>query len=247
MADTKRNNTIAGKVAMPKTTDGAQAALPDTHEAIAKAIGARIKLTTVAPQSQIYEGTIYTTDPITNLVVLDTRLASSSTDPAKVKEQPSDFKFFTIARIQHFQIVALASGDHTSESDVASARPAISAVNLARLEKRCEDKVRELKEQERNRGRGVSKEGQAIFDAFKRINVRVHWHNTQIIAADAVIIKAPYRVEDCVGTKDKQEALIRIKKVLEGERRKIREREERERKDGTGTGASTPTGPRKGG
>ena len=66
-----------------------------------------------------------------------------------------------------------------------------------------------------------------------------------MIVSEAVIITPPYRVEDCKGSKDKQEALIRIKKVLEGERRKIREKEERERKAGSGTG--TPAGPRKGG
>ena len=62
-----------------------------------------------------------------------------------------------------------------------------------------------------------------------------------MIVHDAVIIPPPYRVEDCKGQKDKQEVLNRVKKVLEGERRKLREREERERK------AVTPTGPRKGG
>ena len=62
-----------------------------------------------------------------------------------------------------------------------------------------------------------------------------------MIVSEAVIITPPYRVEDCKGSKDKQEALIRIKKVLEGERRKIKEKEEKEKRTGT------PTGLRKGG
>lgn len=62
-----------------------------------------------------------------------------------------------------------------------------------------------------------------------------------MIVHEAVIIPPPYRVEDCKGAKDKQEVLNRVKKVLEGERRKLKEKEERERK------AATPTGPRKGG
>lgn len=62
-----------------------------------------------------------------------------------------------------------------------------------------------------------------------------------MIVHEAVIVAPPYRGEDCKGAKDKQEVLNRVKKVLEGERRKIREREERERKPAAGNG------PRKGG
>lgn len=69
----------------------------------------------------------------------------------------------------------------------------------------------------------------------------VRWHNQEIVVYDAVIIAPPYRIEDCKGTKDKQETLIRVRKVLEGERKKLKEREERERK------VATPAGSRKGG
>lgn len=69
----------------------------------------------------------------------------------------------------------------------------------------------------------------------------IRWHNQEMIVHEAVIIAPPYWVEDCKGAKDKQEVLNRVRKVLEGERKKLREREEREKK------AVTPTGPRKGG
>ena len=171
MADNKRNS-VAGKVATPKTTgSGApatQSALPETHEAIAKAIGARMKLMTAAPESQTYDGTLYTADPTTNVVVLNTRV--SSTNPSTdLASQASDYRIIPIPRIQSFQIVSLASGERVRESGIASAKPSIAAVDIRRLEKRCEDRVRALKEQEKNRGKGVSKEGQAIFDAFKRM------------------------------------------------------------------------------
>ena len=69
----------------------------------------------------------------------------------------------------------------------------------------------------------------------------IRWHNQEMIVHEAVIIAPPYRVEDCKGPKDKQDVLIRVKKVLEGEKRKLKEKEERERKD------PAATGPRKGG
>jgi protein LSM12 len=71
--------------------------------------------------------------------------------------------------------------------------------------------------------------------------MQIRWHNQEMIVSDAVIITPPYRVEDCRGAKDKQEVVNRVKKVLEGERRKIKDKDDRERK------SATPTGPRKGG
>lgn len=69
----------------------------------------------------------------------------------------------------------------------------------------------------------------------------IRWHNQEMIVYDAVIIAPPYRPEDCKAAQDKQEALNRVRKVLEGERKKIRERDEREKK------SATPTGQRLGG
>ena len=69
----------------------------------------------------------------------------------------------------------------------------------------------------------------------------IRWHNQDMIVHDAVIIGPPYRPEDCKGGKDKQEVLNRVRKVLEGERRKIKEKEERERK------ATAPAAQRLGG
>ncbi len=69
----------------------------------------------------------------------------------------------------------------------------------------------------------------------------IRWHNQEMIAHDAIIISPPYRGEDCKGSQDKQEVLNRVKRVLEGERKKLKEKDDRDRK------AATPVGPRKGG
>ena len=69
----------------------------------------------------------------------------------------------------------------------------------------------------------------------------IRWHNDQMIVADAVIIQAPYGVQDCSAPAMNQDALNRVKKILEGERRKLKQKEELERK------AGKPIEPRKGG
>ena len=74
-----------------------------------------------------------------------------------------------------------------------------------------------------------------------RSNMPIRWHKERMVVHEAVIISPPYRPEDCRAPNEKQEVMGRVKKVLEGERKKLKEREERERK------TATPVGPRKGG
>ena len=64
-----------------------------------------------------------------------------------------------------------------------------------------------------------------------------------MIVHEAVIVSPPYRPEDCKGSAQKVQVLNQVKRVLEGERRKLREREERERN----AAAAAAGGMRKGG
>ena len=57
---------------------------------------------------------------------------------------------------------------------------------------------------------------------YNRLPTR--WHDTSIVVNDAVIISKPYTVDDCAAPKDQQNALNRVRKVLEYERKKIADR-----------------------
>jgi len=183
---------------------------------------------------------LFTACPILNVVIINTRTPTPNTS-VDASPQPGDYHIIPVSRIQSFQVVSLATSAGGSETTFANAQPAIGPVDTRRLKEREHARINKLKDDECNRGKGVTKEAQAIFDSFKRINMPIRWHNQEMIVHEAVIIAPPYRVEDCKGAKDKQEVLNRVRKVLEGERKKLRDREERERK------AVTPTGPRKGG
>ena len=60
-----------------------------------------------------------------------------------------------------------------------------------------------------------------MHNAFR---LPTRWHETSIIVNDAVIIAKPYGPENCTASKDQQNMLVRIKKVLENERRKLAEK-----------------------
>ena len=125
----------------------------------------RIKITTAAPHSQTLEGILFTACPLLNVVAVNTRPGAASNSSAN---QPGDFHIIPFARIQTFQITSLPTSSGEAAS-VASALPAIAAVDTKRLKERETARIRKLKEEEENKGRGVTKEAQAIFDALKRV------------------------------------------------------------------------------
>ncbi|KAK4548958.1 hypothetical protein LTR36_008731 [Oleoguttula mirabilis] len=84
---------------------------------------------------------------------------------------PGDYHIIPVSRVQSFQIIALAGGAESSDSSIASSQPAIGTVDVKRLRHREEERVRKLKDEEKNMGKGVTKEAQAIFDSFKRMCV----------------------------------------------------------------------------
>ncbi|CAK4034739.1 Hypothetical predicted protein [Lecanosticta acicola] len=242
MADSNSSNKRNSKVGTPKSGAGSPAMQPmaDPLENLSRALGARIRITTAAPHSQTFEGALDNADPKLGLVFVNTR--SPPPNPStNIAAQPKDYHVTPISQIQNFQLLSPSPAGDSGDRGFANAPTAIGRVDIQKLKKREEARVKQLKEEQQNRGRGVTSEGQAIFDSLKRINIDVRWHNQEIIAYEAVIISPPYRSEDCKGQAGKIEQITRVKKVLEGERKKIREREERERK------AAAPTGPRKGG
>ncbi|KAF7190574.1 Protein LSM12-like A [Pseudocercospora fuligena] len=229
MADAAKRNSVAGNKAQVATPKSATPTPDNGIEALEKAIGARVRITTTAPTAQTYEGTLFTADPTLSLVAINIR-------PQHQGSQTGDYNVIPFSRIDKFAVLSAPS-----EAGLASALPPIGPVDHKFLEQRERKRIEELKSEKQHRNKDVSAEGQAIYDALRRVNVPVRWHHTQIIAHEAVIIKEPYDVADCSANAGKQDVLNRTKKVLEGERRKLRERQDSQRK------TATPTGPRKGG
>ncbi|QIW98676.1 hypothetical protein AMS68_004194 [Peltaster fructicola] len=225
MADNKRSSASA-KVVTPRSTGTPLQA--ETIESLNKAVGGRIKVTIAAQASQTLEGTLYTACSTLNVIALDSR--SSAANGAA--PQSDDYHIIPFSRIQSFQLLSLPDNNSSGRS-IAGALPAVGQVDTKRVQERLDARVRKLKEAELDRGRGVTKAGQAIFDALKRVNIPIRWHDQQMVAYDSVIISPPYRPEDCKGSKDKQQTLGQVRRVLEGETKKLKERDERERKNTT--------------
>lgn len=164
----------------------------------------RVRLTTAGPASATFEGTLFTADPITNLIVLNT---APSTSPS------GNYHIIPISRLQSFNIITLpqANGD----SSFASATPQISQLSLPSLRAREETAIRRLKEQELKRGKNVTAEAQDIFNALTR-TMPGRWDGQDMIISDSVIISKPYRTGDCRPLSDavSGSAVQRVRKVV---------------------------------
>ncbi|KAJ5899475.1 hypothetical protein N7495_004219 [Penicillium taxi] len=198
-------------------------------------IGARLRITTAAPNSSTYEGTLFAADPITNLVAINTNPAAA----LKAKnDMTGDFKLFPISQIQSFHLLSLQPTD---------AQSSLPALDMRALKAREAKAVNELQEQEARRGKGVTREAQDIFDALGR-TMPARWDGQNIIVADAVSIAPYYRVDDCRPLiKGDTAALARVRKVLEMERKKIELRTASATIGSTSTFSRTLSDQRKGG
>ncbi|KAF2858831.1 hypothetical protein K470DRAFT_220367 [Piedraia hortae CBS 480.64] len=190
----------------------------DSMDTLVKSIGARLQITTVPPHSQTYEGTLVSACPLMPTLTISTKNTPAS--------HPGDYRIFTVSSLQNYQIIAPA--ENPEDGVLAQ----LVAVDSKRLRRREEQAIKKLKDEEKNRGKGVTKEGQALYDSLRRINMPIKWQNQNMVVHEVVVISPPYRPEDCRGPKEKQEAINRVKKVLEGERRKLKEREKGELKGG---------------
>ncbi|KAI9658477.1 MAG: hypothetical protein M1831_003915 [Alyxoria varia] len=115
-----------------------------------KAVGARIRLTTVPP-SKALEGTIFTVDPITNLIAINTARDASGTN--------GDYHVFLVSRVASFTILSLDPGAESTSAipKFADAKPEIAPVDTRVLRAREEVAIRKAREAEAKRKKGVSK------------------------------------------------------------------------------------------
>ncbi|KAI9216644.1 anticodon-binding domain-containing protein [Blastocladiella britannica] len=68
-------------------------------------------------------------------------------------------------------------------------------------------------------GVGVDPSAQLLFDALAK-TMSCRWHDATIVVMEQVLVDAPYTPSAC-RSKDAR-ALERVRKVLQGERRKLR-------------------------
>jgi len=120
----------------------------------------RVRINTVVAGHTV-EGTLLLTDPVTNLAVVDT-----------TPEGPTrDIHIIAVSNIQDFQILSISDKKDSEEGSASNAEaglPPVTKIDIAALRAREEAAIRKAKERDAQRGKGVTKEAQEIFDWFAR-------------------------------------------------------------------------------
>lgn len=229
MADIKRQS-IASKIATPKVVDG--------DSILYKAVGARIKIT-CAPHNIVLEGTLFTTCNITNAIAINTAPAPPN-PTAPLSSQPGDYHIIPFAHIISFELIGQGERVPDSGPGFDGALPSISKVDVDALKAREEQTIRDMKKKDAQKGKGVTKDAQEIFDFIAR-TLPTRWADTQIVVNDAVFILPPYTLDNLKAPADKAQSVAHVRKILENFY---------QRKKGPVTNrapVATPIAPRKGG
>jgi hypothetical protein len=129
----------------------------------------RIRIT-CAPNNNVLEGTLFTACNTTNAIAINTAPAPPNPS-APLSTQPGDYHIIPFAHILSFDIIGL--GERTQEPNAGfdGAVPSIAKVDMAALIAREEQTIREMKKKDAQKGKGVSREGQEIFDILARTYV----------------------------------------------------------------------------
>ncbi|KAG7395109.1 protein with role in RNA processing [Phytophthora boehmeriae] len=161
-----------------------------------KAVGAKVRVTT---KSEVFEGVIFTLDPVANFLVLEEQNGSKSKT-----------RIFQIETLQKVEVLERAP------AGLQLVLPAISEDELLRLEQKNKGQAERALAAI---GQGVSAEAQTIFDALNK-TMPCKWEGSNIRVMGEVVIKPPYHPQNCVSAN--AQVLSRVKKVLEGEKSKLK-------------------------
>lgn len=136
----------------------------------------RVKITTAAPHNQTFEGTLFTACPVLHIVAVNTRAAPPN-PASNAAAQPGDYHVIPFTRIASCQVLSPQQG---GDGTIANALPPIGPVDIKQLQKREQARIEQLKAVESDRGKGVTREAQAIYDAFKRMYAVQTWQQLEV-------------------------------------------------------------------
>jgi protein LSM12 len=172
--------------------------------------------------STTVEGTVYTADPITNLLVLSTAPTSSTTISTSTLALPTGaYRIFPLAQIQSFTILSLVSA--AASTSPSAGTPVLDTHALqARLSSAIS---KQQAAQHRIGPKGTSATDQGLYDALSRTHP-VRWEGSNIVVSDTFVIERPFSGATVnwlhgAGKEGRKGDLERMRKVVIMEREKV--------------------------
>jgi hypothetical protein len=122
----------------------------------------------------VLEGTLFVADPITNMLAINTAPPPPTPSSPATANTPGDYHIMPINKVAEFKVISPApsSGAENEKAggmgSFEAAVPRISAVDLRALRNREMNRIEAEKKKILRVGKGVTAEGQAIFDLLSR-------------------------------------------------------------------------------
>lgn len=167
------------------------------------------------------EGTVYTADPITNLLVLNTSASSSTASkitPDTLTAPAGAYRIIPLSQIQSFQMLTIASP--TSPNNSTTFPEAPQTLDTSALQARLSHAISNLQSAQLRIGpKGTSPTDQALFDALSRTHP-TRWEGSQMVISDTFVIQKPYGAANVGLYTGRKGDLERMRKVVDMERNK---------------------------
>ncbi|KAK9240200.1 anticodon-binding domain-containing protein [Lipomyces kononenkoae] len=222
-SDRRQGSGGGGYQQRPQNQSGPQArSHPAGPSSIDWVLGLKVKIVTTL--DDIIVGRVYAYCTLTNtLTVME--------DDAPTGGKP-DVKNYRILKVSFIKDIAVLDKkpEDTTEDDTAlaanrnaglflKATPHIGPVNISSAMQKVNSAARAAGQVLAQRGVGVSKDAQDLFDALAK-TLPVRWLDKSILVLEEVKVDPPYTSEACSAKTDSP-ALARVMKVVEGERRRL--------------------------
>ncbi|KAK4691285.1 protein LSM12, partial [Lecanoromycetidae sp. Uapishka_2] len=223
MAERNKGANAGGKapIATPKSPQAtASPALSSLEDALSGAIGASVRIQTTNPTQRAIEGTIFTVDLNSNILVTSHNSTPTTTS----------YRLIPIWTIKDFQL--------TKSSSAPQSTAALPSISTEAIMARANAALAKEKEKAAKLNANVPKEAQDLFVAIGR-QLPTRWNGNDIVVMDQVIMKGPgYGSGDCRAAKNAAPGTLeRVRKVVDNERKKLAQ------KDGKGPKPVVPAVP----
>jgi len=238
-ADTKRQNAgTRVPVALPKGEPSQPAPSSVSQDvSLQQAIGSRVRITTIAPNQTTVEGTVYTADPLTNLLVLNTSTTTATSISSTSLVAPTGaYRIIPISQISNLQLLSLPQ-----PATDAAFNPAMNTIDTNAVQVRLARNIAAQQAAQARVGpKGTSPVDQALFDSLSRTHP-ARWSGNVMIISDTFMIEKPFNAAN-VRHIDGQSVgdLERMKKVVDMEHSKVTLRFAKGSLDGKMSSDATP-------
>lgn len=162
-------------------------------------VGFRVKITNLI--DVVTEGKIYAFNSGYNTIVLQTNRKNQS---------PYDFKVIKCSFIKTLEVI----GDKPNANSFKKQYLRPSLVNLERVEEFLKEQIHISNKNNLLKGKGVSREGQTIFDLIYKTVPDTKWVGKDIVILDDIKVTPPYQVGNIVTIHETQSVDL-IERIVE--------------------------------